>query len=304
MIINKKKKKLKLNIPRILLHAFFVLFSLSFIIPLLLVLAISITDPQILKTGYTLFPSKISFEAYNMIFANPQKIINAYKVTIFSALVGTSLSLIVCSMIGYALSRNNFKIKSFVTFFIYFTMLFGGGLVPSYILITRYLHLGDTLWVYIFPSRVAPFFIIVFTTFFRGLPQSLVESAKIDGASELRIYWNIIVPLSKPVIATIGFMTVLGRWNDWYTSLIYIRAKPDLYLLQYLLQKIFRDLDFITKMMTDMQGGPNTDALKNAAPLETMQFAMAIIATGPMLILFPFFQKYLARGLTIGAVKG
>ena len=301
----KPKKKLKINIPRILLHTFFIIFSLCFILPMLLVLGISFTDEDSLRTlGYHIIPKVFSSQAYQLIFKNPKAIIDAYKVTIFTTIIGTVLSILVMSMIGYALSRRNFKARGVLTFLVYFTMLFSGGLVPSYIVNTTYLHLGDTVWIYLLPGMCSAFNIMMFTSFFRSLPVSLIESAKIDGATELRIYWSIIVPLSKPVMASITFLTILAKWNDWFTSLVYIRRRSDLYLLQYLLQKIFMEMDFINAMYKNAAAQTLIGTMQKTAPIETMQFAMAMIATGPMLVIFPFFQKYLARGLTLGAVKG
>ena len=162
--------------------------------------------------------------------------------------------------------------------------------------------MGNTVWVYIFPNLVNAFHVIVIRTFFQGLPQSLTEAAKIDGASELRIFFKIVIPLSKPVIATISLLTLLARWNDWNTALIYIKS-TNLYSLQYLLQKILREVEFVKNMAESTPiAGIDMDATQ--LPSETIRFAMCMVAAGPMLVVFPFFQKYFAKGLTVGAVKG
>lgn len=228
----------------------------------------------------------------------------------FSKLVGFvmySLTLYLIAALAYSksaypLSRPNYKYKKIATFFIFFTMLFSGGLIPTYIWITRYLHLGDTIWVYILPCLVNAFHVIVIRSFFQGLPQALMESAKIDGASELQTFFKIVMPLSKPVIATISLLTLLSRWNDWNTALIYIKSS-NLYSLQYLLQKILREAEFV-KNMAESSPVAGVDLDLSNLPSVTIRFAMCMVAAGPMLIIFPFFQKYFAKGLTVGAVKG
>lgn len=295
--------KKKFSMGHALVHLFFIIFSLSFLIPFVLIISASFTqEDALLAEGYRLLPSVFSGEAYEYVFKSPDQLLNSYKVTIFYSLVATLLSMIVMMLMAYPLSRPNYKYKKPVTFFIFFTMLFSGGLIPTYILITKYLHLGDTIWVYIFPYLANAFHIIVIRTFFQGLPSSLVESAKIDGASELKIFFRIVLPLSKPVIATISLLTLLSRWNDWNTALIYIRDSK-LYSLQYLLQKILREVQFVKDMAESSPvAGVSMDT--SNIPSETIRFAMCIVAAGPMLVVFPFFQKYFAKGLTVGAVKG
>ena len=201
-------------------------------------------------------------------------------------------------MTAYPLSRNNFRYKKQLIWYIFITMLFGGGLVPSYLVNTKLLHLGNTIWIYIFPGVVSAWNVIIVRTFFQGIPDSLAEAAKIDGASEFQIFIRIMLPLSKPVMATIGFMSLIAKWNDWNTALIYIKDTK-LYSLQYMLQRILREVEFIKGMASE---NPNFNAAK--LPAEGMRYATAILAAGPMIIVFPFFQKYFTKGMTIGAVKG
>ncbi len=290
---------------KVLIHLFFILFSLTFILPILSVLSVSLTEESaIAQTGYSLIPKKFSTLAYSYIFSNPKKIIDGYTVTIFIASVGTVLSLFVTTAVAYALSRENFAYRKFVTYYIFFTMLFSGGLVPSYILITQYLHLTNNIWVYILPSMISAWNVIVVRTFMQGIPDALVESAKIDGASEYRIYLQIIIPLSKPVLATIGLLTMLSNWNSWQSSMLYIRpTHSHLYTLQYLLQRMLLDAQFAQDMANL---APGSLAMSEAVevPSEGMRFAMCVLAAGPMLVVFPFFQKYFSKGLTVGAVKG
>jgi putative aldouronate transport system permease protein len=268
-----------------------------------LIIAASFTkESSLVSEGYKLIPSEISLEAYRYVFRSPQQLLDSYKITIIYSVVATFLGVIVMSMLAYPLSRPNYKYKKIVTFFIFFTMLFSGGLVPTYIWMTRYLHMGDTIWVYILPFLVNAFHVIVIRTFFQGLPSALMESAKIDGASELQTFFKIVLPLSKPVIATISLLTLLARWNDWNTALIYIKSTK-LYSLQYLLQKILREAEFV-KNMAESSPVAGIDFNASNLPSITIRFAMCMVAAGPMLVVFPFFQKYFAKGLTVGAVKG
>lgn len=286
-----------------LINLFFVLFSLLFIVPFILIISISFTDEQtLIAGGYGLWPKVFSLEAYKYVFKSPEQLIDSYKVTIFYSVFGTLLAMLVMTLMAYPLSRKSYKYRQPVMFFVFFTMLFSGGLVPSYILITKYLRLNNSVWVYILPYLANAYHIIVIRTFFQGLPSELVESAKIDGASELLIFFRIILPLSKPVLATVALLTLLTRWNDWNTALLYIRD-TDKYSLQYLLQKILREAEFVKNMAESSPvAGITLDA--SVIPSETARYAMCIVAAGPMLVIFPFFQKYFAKGLTVGAVKG
>lgn len=293
----------KIKTSRVLINLFFCLSSLLFILPFVLIIAASFTkESSLVSEGYKLIPSEFSLEAYRYVFRSPQQLLDSYKITIIYSVVATFLGVIVMSMLAYPLSRPNYKYKKIVTFFIFFTMLFSGGLVPTYIWLTRYLHMGDTIWVYIFPFLVNAFHVIVIRTFFQGLPSALMESAKIDGASELQTFFKIVLPLSKPVIATISLLTLLARWNDWNTALIYIKSTK-LYSLQYLLQKILREAEFV-KNMAESSPVAGIDFNASNLPSITIRFAMCMVAAGPMLVVFPFFQKYFAKGLTVGAVKG
>lgn len=285
------------------IHVFFVLSCLIFIIPLMYVISISLSsDRSIEQTGYKLFAGEVSLDAYKYVFRNPTQLLNSYRVTIFISFVGGGLSLLVMAMVAYPLSLAGFHFRKPLTFFIFFTMLFGGGLIPSYILNTQYLGLGNKVWVYILPSLANAWYIIILRTFFQKLPVSLIESAKIDGAREYKIFFRIILPLSKPVLATVFLLILLNKWNDWYTALIYIRDNS-LYTLQFMLQRILREVEFVRSVAHSMSSGINI-SLDQELPTEPIRFAMVIVAAGPMLVVFPFFQKYFTRGLTVGSVKG
>lgn len=285
-----------------IIHASYLLFCAACLIPFLLVLAISFSsEADITKQGYRLIPSAIDFTAYRYVFSNPRQIVQSYKVSLFVSLFGTAVSVFVMLLAAYPLSRRRFRSRGIVMFYIFFTMLFSGGLVPTYILITRYLHLGNTIWVLIIPGLVNAWTIIVMRSFCQKIPESIFESAKMDGASELTIFLRLVIPLSKPLIATMALFGVLQRWNDWFTALLYIREES-LYPLQYLLQRIMRELQFLIDI-TEQQTMLNLEEIVRV-PGETMRMAMAVVAAGPMLVVFPFFQRYFVKGITIGSIKG
>ncbi len=291
----KKKNK----IVQIVLIVIMSIVSLLVVFPFWLLIAASLSDPDTLaRVGYQIWPNPFDFSAYEYVFKNPQQILGAYAVTGFFSIVAMVLAVILMTMIAYPLSRKSLRGRNAINFFLYFTTLFGGGLVPSYLLISKFLHLNDTIWVYILPMLISPWHVFMMRTSFAGIPDSIVEAATIDGASEYRIYAKMIIPLSKPVIATVALMTFLGRWNDWNTALIYI-TNPKLYSLQYLLQKIMEDLNTLKQ---NMQMGISLDGIE--VPGETIRMAMAMVVAGPALVVFPFFQKYFVKGLTVGSVKG
>lgn len=294
------KNKNNLAIPSFS-HIFFIIFSILCILPFVLLISISLSkEADIVKYGYSFIPKNIDFSAYKIVFLNPEQLIDSYKVTIMSTAVGTFLSLLVMSLAAYPLSRTDFKYRKVVTFYLFFTMLFNGGLVPSYILNSQYLKLSDTFWILVIPTLVNAWHVILLRTFFQSIPPSIFESAKIDGASEFTIYYKIVIHLSKPALATIGLFGVLMRWNDWFTALLYIRNQK-LLTLQYLLQRIILEM----RLLEDASQNLPQDLLVNAKiPTESLRMAMVVLVAGPMLVVFPFFQKYFVKGLTVGSVKG
>ena len=295
MIVSKGKSRFGMS----LVHLFFILFSLCCLIPLLAVISISFSsESSIVAEGYKLIPAEVSLDAYKTIFKNPTQILNAYKVSIIVTVLGTICGLYVQATMAYVLSRRAYRYRNFLAFYMFFTMLFSGGLVPSYMLITNTLKMADTIWVLFVPGLVSTWNIILLRTFFQGIPESLVESAKIDGAKELRVFFSIMVPLSKPSLATIALFISVGLWNDWWNALLYI-TDPDLVPLQLLLHYLMEKNE-MAKMQQEQGIAIDTKAI----PTETYQMAMCILAAGPMLFAYPFFQKYFVRGLTIGGVKG
>ncbi|MBQ3553683.1 MAG: carbohydrate ABC transporter permease [Clostridia bacterium] len=286
---------------RLIINLFFILMCVTFIVPMLYVISISFSsNASIDASGYSLIPTEWSLDAYRYVFRNPEQVLNSYKTTIFASVVGSFLSVFVMALMAYPLSRPNFVFKKPITFFVFFTMLFGGGLIPSYILNTQYLGLANSIWIYILPGLASAWHIIIIRTFFQQLPPALVEAAKIDGAREMRVFFTIILPLSKPVLASVLFMMLTAKWNDWQTSLIYIRDET-LYTLQYTLQKVLNEVEFLKNLA---KSGEFNVTINADVPTEPMRFALVIVAAGPMLVVFPFFQKYFSKGLTVGAVKG
>ena len=288
----------------VFLHLFFILMSACFVLPLIVVISASFTSEEWLNAGHglSLIPHNFTTAAYQAVFSNAERIIRAYGVTIPQAFLGTAISCVIPGMPAYALSRSNFQFRKVLTGVIFFTMLFSAGMIPTYIIYSKYYGISNTFWIYILPGMAGgAWYTMVFRTFFKSLPESLFESAHLDGASELTIFFRIVVPLSTPVFASVGFMILVAKWNDYTTSMIYIREE-DLYTLQYLLQRMMDEAKFLKSLSQSVMG--NIMLNTQNTPSETLRYAMCVVAAGPMLLIFPFFQKYFSQGLTIGAVKG
>nr|WP_196427200.1 carbohydrate ABC transporter permease [Paenibacillus woosongensis] len=272
--------------------------SIVCLIPFWLIVAGSFTDEmEIIAEGFKLFPNTISFEAYKSVFATPEQIYRAYGVTIGVTVAGSVLGLLLTSMAGYVLSRKDFIYRNSLSFFIYFTTLFSGGLIPWYIMMTKYLGLKDSYWALILPPLISAWNIILMRNFMKSIPDSVIESAKIDGAGDFLIYRKIILPLSTPGLATIGLFLALGYWNDWFNANVFITSDHK-YPLQFLLYKILSSAA-VLRTQTGAYLAANV-----VPPTETLKMAVAVVATGPIILLYPFVQKYFVKGLTIGAVKG
>ena len=275
------------------------LLCLGIFIPFWILVSVSFSsEADIFYYGYRLIPKNFDLSAYQYVFKNPATILNAYKVTAIFSTAGTILSVVMVSLFAYPLSRSIFKIRNKLSMFIYFTTMFGGGLVPMYILITQYLHLDNTIWVYIIPGAFSVWSAFVMRTFFMGIPGEIIESAYMDGASEFKILFQIVYPLSTPVLATMALGGFLGKWNDWNTSMLYIDDSK-LYSLQYMLQRIIQN---ITLLQNNESAAQFADDMK--IPAETVRMAMAVVVAGPVLFIFPFFQKYFTKGMVLGSVKG
>ncbi|MEG1874097.1 MAG: carbohydrate ABC transporter permease [Angelakisella sp.] len=286
----------------VVLNIFMFLVAAISLYPLLLMFSVSITDETAISmNGYRLFPSKISFYAYEYIFHSLDAVVRGYGITMFTTVVGALLSVAIMAMYAYPLSRSSFKYKNSFSFFVYFTMLFGGGLVPWYIMYVKMLHLKNTIWVMIIPYLVTAVHILIIRTFYRtSVPEEIIEAAKIDGAGEFYTFCRIVLPLSKPVMGTIMLFSTLKYWNDWYLPMIFITDEK-MYTLQYLLYKLEKNIEFLVSS-SNVSG----DASMSLAlvPSESSRMALAILVIGPIIFAYPFFQKYLKDGMTIGAVKG
>lgn len=269
--------------------------------PILLIVMASFTDENtLLREGYSLFPSKFSTGAYYYIFHQGMTIVRAYGVTFFSTVAGTVASVLISTMLAYPMSRSSFKYRNALAFFVFFTMLFNGGIVPSYIMWTRFFHIKNTMFALILPNYlVSGFNVILIKNYYsNNVPAALVEAAQIDGASELRIFFKIMLPLAKPVVATVSLFTGLCYWNDWTNGLYYVDSEK-YYSIQLLLMKIMNNIQSLKTSSSLSLSGAVAEV-----PGTSVRMAMAVVGVLPILIVYPFVQKYLIKGVVVGAVKG
>jgi putative aldouronate transport system permease protein len=272
-------------------------FAVIAVLPFVILLVNSFaSEHSIITRGYTLFPQEFSTDAYRLVFLNPGKIWRSYGVTVLITVVGTALSLLLSSMAAYVIFRKEVKYRNQLAFFLYFTTLFNGGLAPYFMIVTRYLHLKNTLMVMVLVPLFNVLNILILRNFLRAsIPEELIESAKIDGAGDFGIYRRIILPLFKPALASIGLFTALGYWNDWWTAMMFVE-KESLWPLQYVLYQILSSTNIASNMLNNL-------AVFNL-PKESLKLAMTVIATGPIVLVYPFVQRYFVNGITLGAVKG
>jgi putative aldouronate transport system permease protein len=282
-----------------IINIFFIITSILIVIPIVYILSISLsTNDDIIQYGYRLIPAHFSTSAYRYMLKDIGQLLNSYMVSIFVTVIGTFISLLLSTMLGYTISRADYRFKKGVTFYVFFTMLFNGGLVPTYILVSNVLHLRNTIWVLILPYLVNAWYVILLKGFLSSIPASLIESAYIDGAGEFRIFFRIIIPLSKPALAAIGVLIAFTYWNDWWLAMLYIE-KQSLIPLQYMLYTVMTNIQFLIENVS-----ATIKVNKSELPAEPIRMAMCLLAAGPMLFVFPFFQRYFVKGLTVGAVKG
>ena len=296
------QRKIKLSTSSkvfyIICYTVVTLMALVCLVPFILLISGSFTSEQWIRFhGYALLPGEFSLEAYNIIFKTPARIIRAYGVSIMITLIGTFVGLLLTSMTAYVIARPDFKYRNKFSFFFYFTTLFNGGMVSTYIFYIQYLHLKDSYLALILPGMFNVFYLLIMRTFVKAIPHSLIESAKLDGAGEYRIFFSIILPLLKSGLATIGLFLALGYWNDWYNAMLYLNTDTK-YPLQYMLYSIQQQTQALASIAS--QAGIPVQNL----PSSSLKLAMAVVATGPIVILYPFVQKYFVAGITIGAVKG
>lgn len=275
------------------------LFCLLCVIPFIVAISASFsTERTLLSTGYGFLPKDFTTQAYDMLFQTSQ-IFDSYKVSIFVTVVGTLLSMIVTAMMAYPLSVKKLKYRAGISFFAYFTMLFSGGLVPTYMLISKYLGMRDSVWVMIIPVLVNPWNLFLLRNFFSAIPAELHESARMDGANDVRILWQIILPVSLPALATVALFYAVAYWNQWFNAMLYIENSR-LFPLQYLIMKMLRNIELMKQMSS--QAGFAVDM--SSLPSTTTKMATAIVTIGPIVVAYPFAQKYFTAGLIVGSVKG
>lgn len=283
-------------LSRLTINAILLIISLACLLPFLVVVSASLsTENSLVNAGYTLLPQEFNTLAYQYLLVDSTQVLNAYFISLLVTGIGAPLGLLIMALVAYAMTRKHFRYRKAVAFYIFFTMLFSGGLVPSYILITQYLKLKDTVPVLILPSLVVGGWVLILRTYFRDLPEELLDAARIDGAGEWRTFFQIVVPLSTPGLATVGLFSALMYWNDWFTPLLYIE-KAALFPIQYLLYTIVNNMDFLD--LLSQQAGMRVDP-----PRIPARMAMVVLAIGPILLAYPFVQRYFIRGIRVGSLK-
>lgn len=284
-----------------ILMCFMTVAAVICVLPVILVVVVSFSSEQsIFQKGYSFFPSSLSLEAYHFFLKLGDQIYRSYGITVFVTVVGTLFSLGVTTMLSYVLSRPDYRYGKILTYLLLFTMLFNGGLVPSYMVNTQLLGLRDSIWALILPMSLNVFYVIVLRTFFKGIPMEIIDASHIDGAGEFRTFIKIVLPLSKPGIATIGLFTVIAYWNDWFLGMLYI-FETKKYPIQTLLQSMQNSLEALTQSSNNAL--EYAEMAKNA-PTDSARMALTVLVVVPVLLAYPFFQKYFVKGLTVGGVKG
>lgn len=274
------------------------LMALICIVPFIVLISGSFTSENYIRTqGYSLFINEFSTKAYELIFRNPVTVFRAYGISILITGVGTILGTLLITMTAYVICRKDFKYRNHFSFFFYFTTLFNGGMVSTYIFYIQYLKLKDSLWALILPGLFNVFYLLIMRSFVNTIPPSLIEASKIDGAGEYRIFFQVVFPLLKPGLATVGLFMALGYWNDWYNAMLYINSNTK-FPLQYMLYNLLQQTQALARIAS--QSGISVADL----PSNSLKMAMAIVATGPILLVYPFVQKYFVKGITVGSVKG
>ncbi|MDR1399613.1 MAG: carbohydrate ABC transporter permease [Treponema sp.] len=290
-------------VSNVIFNIIMVVLALGCIVPMLLVVSISFSEEESLREfGYQLIPRTFSLEGYSYLFKQRGTILPSLGMSIFVTGVGTTLGVVLNALMGYVLSRREYFLQKFFVWFVFVPMIFNGGLVASYFIVAQFLHLRDSVWVLILPLAVSSYNVILCKTFFRStIPDSVIESAKIDGASQLTIFFKIVFPLSLPVLATIGLFLSFGYWNDWFTSMLYI-DNPSLFTLQAYLNRLLGDINFLAQNAALL--GVSQAQLLATMPKEAARMAIVVVAVLPIACAYPFFQRYFVSGLTVGAVKG
>ncbi|MDD7463775.1 MAG: carbohydrate ABC transporter permease [Anaerococcus sp.] len=301
----KKNKYDPLAISRknnLIFNIILAIIAISSLIPFIFVVIISFTDEgSLIEHGYQLIPKKLSLDAYRYIFTGAGQILTSYKNSIIITVTGVVIGLFLTSTYAYALSRKDFVFRNFFTKVAVIPMLFSGGLVSTYLIVTQFLNLKDSIWALIVPLLLNTFNIIVMRTFFiTTIPEALIEAAKIDGANEFEIFWKVVLPISLPGLATIGLFLTITFWNDWQNAMLYITSDSKM-PIQYLLIRIQNSTTFLSTRAGDI--GAISNVAFSTLPKETLRMAIVVLTTAPIAMAYPFFQRYFIQGLTLGAVK-
>ena len=285
-------------------HVIVGLFSICCIIPFIFVIVISFTaESSIREIGYSFIPRAWSTGTYTYAIQRLPQIWRSYFNSILITVIGTALSSLMCALYSYALFRPDFKYRGFFTFFSFFTMIFGGGLVPTYVICTQVLGLRENYAALIVPLLVSPFNIIIMRTFFKSsVPLELIEAATIDGSGEYSTFFRVVLPIAKPGLATIALLNALAYWNDWYLSLLYIKQNKVLQPLQALLMELQNNVEYLNRMSAALGSSAIQEAMR--APTQTLRMVLVVLIVIPIACAYPFFQRYIVSGLTIGSVKG
>jgi putative aldouronate transport system permease protein len=290
-------------LTNLLFNILMVVLCVICIIPVLLVVSVSFSAESSLREhGYRLLPRAFSLDGYSFLFQKQGVILYALLISVFITAAGTSLGVTLNALMGYVLSRREYKLQKFYVWFVFIPMIFSGGLVATYFIVAQFLQLKDTIWVLILPLAVSSFNVILCKTFFRAtIPDSLIESARIDGAGQLTIFFRIVFPLSLPVLAAVGLFMSFAYWNDWFTAMLYI-DNPSLLSLQAYLNRLLSDINFLAQNAALL--GVSQAQLLAAMPKEAARMAVVVLAVLPIACSYPFFQRYFVSGLMVGAVKG
>lgn len=302
--VTRKRKINAVSVPaEIVINIIMALFCIACVIPFIFVIIISFTsEASIRQIGYSFIPIEWGVEAYTYVFKLGEQLWTSYFNSFFVTIVGTALSVLICILYSYALFRRDFKYRGFFTFFSFFTMLFGGGLVPTYMVCKQMLGLSDNYAALIIPLLVNPFNIIVMRTFFQSsVPEELIEAAAIDGSGEYNTLFKIIMPIAKPGIATVALLNALAYWNEWFTAMLYVRERSKI-PLQYLLMQMQKNAEYLAKNSAQM--GADAIAVSSNLPTQSLRMALVVLIVVPIACAYPFFQRYIIAGLTIGSVKG
>ena len=288
-----------------MINAVMLLVVVTVVVPFLLLFMSSITDENtLLVNGYSFFPERFSLGAYAYIFRSGDKIFRAYGMTVLVTLLGTLVNVTLSALFAYPLSLKHLPGKRGITFFVFFTILFNGGLVPSYILWSNYIGVKDSIWGLLLPGLLmsAMNVLLIRTYFSTSIPDTLFEAAEIDGAGQMTIFAKIVLPLGKPILVTIGTFSGLAYWNDWTNGLYYITKRTELFTIQNLLNQMVSDLQFLSQNAGNVSSDVALELSK--VPSTGVQMAIAFVAILPIILIFPFLQKYYAKGIALGAVKG